>query len=303
MRFIAVRDGIMERINNILGTDNVTSPLNTWSLQAAMIENFNRIIKTLNQQAPDGSIAYGLTVTPSGKSITVGAGIGLTPFGRMIMLRDGVSSASVTLPDTSPDDKIFVYLMYTNADSVVNEHESPIIQSTAINISKDEKCSGTTIGTTIAEQISCVLSKKTLTEGTDGVLIATLTTISIYPSYIYSVEKNIYSPISGIHPSTTYLTGDQTAINVAGVGSLICSPASALTIKGFNGGVSHQILHIMNTSSLDVILNNEDGTGTQKIKFNGSTLTLTGASSHYQGVVLMYDGSYWGVLSTTGTIA
>jgi hypothetical protein len=65
---------------------------------------------------------------------------------------------------------------------------------------------------------------------------------------------------------------------------------AACTLGGLSGGVSGQLLRILNTSNTTLVLKH-NGAGTQKFMISGaSDLTMTG---QYNAVTLTFDGTYW----------
>lgn len=75
---------------------------------------------------------------------------------------------------------------------------------------------------------------------------------------------------------------------VGGLGVLRVT--AACTLQGLTGGVTGQLLRILNTSATTLVLKH-NGTGTQKFMISGAgDLTLTG---QYNSVTLSFDGTYW----------
>lgn len=73
---------------------------------------------------------------------------------------------------------------------------------------------------------------------------------------------------------------DAKIVKVEGTGTV--------TLNGFSGGVTGQILHIINTSTNNLIILSES-TGTQQLKNGATNVTVYG----YGGLTLVFDGTYW----------
>ena len=98
MRWVNLRDGIKQRINEILGKgiSNSTPASNTptdWSVQSAMLENLRRIVKALVGDSESyGRVMRGCVITiDSGKNINISSGLALTRNGNIVVF-GGASS-------------------------------------------------------------------------------------------------------------------------------------------------------------------------------------------------------------------
>lgn len=86
MRRVNILTGIKQRINELLGTaDRTSGDLTAWSIQSAMLSNFERVCKALTHGRTYGRIMSGLDVTGIGLTdATVSAGYGITMNGQLI---------------------------------------------------------------------------------------------------------------------------------------------------------------------------------------------------------------------------
>lgn len=95
---------------------------------------------------------------------------------------------------------------------------------------------------------------------------------------------------------STITTGTHDALDVAGVNSVVCDTTDGhITIGGLANGIAGQIVHLIKVLlANNVIIENNEGTGTQKIYTpDQADITL----AEYGGVTLVYDGSGWMVVS------
>lgn len=115
MRRVNVRNGLKQRMNEILGTDTIEQELTvpgitSWSIQAAMLSNLRRIVKAIVGDNQQGRPIRGLWITKtSDQTFNITDGIGLTYNGDAVILEVGVS---VTLQNTTPGDR-FIYLKHS----------------------------------------------------------------------------------------------------------------------------------------------------------------------------------------------
>lgn len=102
--------------------------------------------------------------------------------------------------------------------------------------------------------------------------------------------------------ATTYtgavsVSGTVNSQSVAGVSHIVANTGSAdVTLNGLTGGVLGQVVYIRKgSSSNDVIINHNSGSGSQKFLLPaGLPITL---SNQYGGVVAVFQGSFWQVIS------
>jgi len=96
MRRVNVKNGLKQRLNEILGTDegavneNGAYEITQWSIQAAMIENMQRICSALVGNAPGRPMKGLVLTTYSGLNCIVTGGIGFTPEGNIIVIEAGL---------------------------------------------------------------------------------------------------------------------------------------------------------------------------------------------------------------------
>jgi len=85
------------------------------------------------------------------------------------------------------------------------------------------------------------------------------------------------------------ITADSDSVDVQSANSIMVM-TNAVTIGGFMNGIVGQIIHIINTSANNLILENEEATGIQDIiTGTGADVTITG----YGGATLLYDDKHW----------
>ena len=119
MRRVNVKNGLKQRLNEILGTDSGTegevSGITSWSIQAAMIENFRRLGKAIvgDDAATHGRAVSGLllSATPGDTNFTITPGIGITPAGNMFVLNSALT-VNITLRNTT----VLVYAQHVLAE-------------------------------------------------------------------------------------------------------------------------------------------------------------------------------------------
>lgn len=88
------------------------------------------------------------------------------------------------------------------------------------------------------------------------------------------------------------ITTSSDAQDVAGIGILYCGTGDGtITLGGLAGGVNGQILSIFKTStSNSLVLEDQEGTGTQKFVTQSGDLTL---GAGYGGVIVMCKDDFW----------
>lgn len=94
----------------------------------------------------------------------------------------------------------------------------------------------------------------------------------------------------------TVITASADNVDVSGCSVLNCDTNGGhITIGGFIGGKDGQMLHIFNSDTNNVILEDDEGTGNQDIKSNtAADITITAEG----GATLVYDGTdgFWRVV-------
>lgn len=116
MRWVNIKNGIKQRLNEILGTSDGAGayPMTYWSIQAAMLENSRRIVKALVGDSLDGRPMKGCWITRSGGgNINISPGLACTPNGDIIVF-DGVTSKNLGVDHSG--ELVLVYLKHTNAE-------------------------------------------------------------------------------------------------------------------------------------------------------------------------------------------
>jgi hypothetical protein len=226
MRFIISKNGIQERLNYLIGT-NDTDPgtstgtvgdsgptnLTSWSTQASMITNIRRVVKGIVGNSTNGKIMSGLQISQvNDTDIAISGGIGFTVAGNIIVLNP--SSIQITLANPVSQGQEFpIYLMYgesfANPTIAIDYHLSEIMgtSQTPINIIADDICSNTNDTTTIQDQI------KTVTQNlntNDGLYLGTVVVTQTDPSVIMTITPPLYTTGGVRHITgnfTAYLNG------------------------------------------------------------------------------------------------
>ncbi len=112
---------------------------------------------------------------------------------------------------------------------------------------------------------------------------------------IYGWDKDGVVSISklevagNVSVATVTITTSSDAVAIGG-GSILNVDTNSghVTIGGFTGGVAGQILHIYNSDTNNVLIEDDEATGNQDIKTNtGADVTITAEG----GVTLIYDGT------------
>jgi hypothetical protein len=124
MRRTLVKNGLMQRINSILGTGSSPTSLTDWSIQASMITNLQRIVSALVGDAK-GRPMKGLLMTKEGWDlISISSGLGMTRNGDIIVLESSIkfspSDSGVT------NGKVYVYLKHSLAYDTIDGKSSPM---------------------------------------------------------------------------------------------------------------------------------------------------------------------------------
>jgi len=95
MRRVNIRNGLKQRMNEILGTDSSIMEgrapgITDWSVQAAMLNNFKRLGKAIVGDSLYGRTIKGLALSYANGNYSISAGIGITPNGDIIVLNNQV---------------------------------------------------------------------------------------------------------------------------------------------------------------------------------------------------------------------
>lgn len=112
MRRVNFRNGLKQRLNELLGTDYLTEGdvpgITFWSLQSAMLSNLRRIVSAFGALG-FGRPVNGLTVSQNGPTgISIRSGTGFTNNGDVIVVPNHIS---VIITDLSDGDK-YIYLAH-----------------------------------------------------------------------------------------------------------------------------------------------------------------------------------------------
>lgn len=122
MRQLSVKTKLNQTINSILGeSSNQFTPeasFNAWSMQEAIIENIQRVVRAEVGGNERGKIKYGLDISDGGSSFdpafTVYPGIAFTPDGDIIIV-DSALICDVNLSaiiDLEPENNYSLYLKH-----------------------------------------------------------------------------------------------------------------------------------------------------------------------------------------------
>jgi hypothetical protein len=211
MRYSVIKNGIQERINYLLGTNDTDpseaisgySGLTTWSIQANMIENIRRVVKGIvGSNITNGRIMRGLTIsqdTHGRPKIVINSGIGFTPKGNIIVLNNPVTTDNI-----NPGTIYYIYLLHgeTGYSGYSGYHKSNLISSiNQYNIIFDDTVTGAVSGISgdsiIKGQIqisSTILDMSSL----DGVYLGNVLiteNIGEILSYIFTINQGLDSEI------------------------------------------------------------------------------------------------------------
>ena len=211
MRYTIIKNGIQERINYLVGTNDTDpsgtsgfSGLTEWSVQASMIANIRRLVQALvGDNTSQGRVMKGLLLTQEGttKYINIDSGIGLTPAGNIITLNESLTHLELT--GAAEGNTFYVYLRYGDgptedgAGGYSYYHESNIMGTTDTpkNIIYDDIISGAASTGTMKNQVT--ISTSTLNLSTnDGVYLGSIY-IDDITGDVYTITK-IKTPSTGI---------------------------------------------------------------------------------------------------------
>jgi hypothetical protein len=201
MRYTILKNGIQERINYLVGTndldtdpESVVGELNHWSAQASMITNIRRIVKGIVGNSTNGKVMSGLQISQSGSTsnILITGGIGFTVAGNIIVINPSSISKSLGTPALQDYP---IYLMYEESfapmdSSTIEYHSSQIMgtSTTPINILADDTCSNTNDTAIIADKIQITTQDLSVN---DGLYLGKVTVTNLDP-----IEMIITPPTS-----------------------------------------------------------------------------------------------------------
>jgi hypothetical protein len=123
MRRVSIKTGLKQRLNEILGNaDSPVDAITSWSIQAAMLSNLQRIVKGLTgDDDGDGRVMKGLQLaTDSNRRVAkISLGVGFTPNGNVVTL---ASDIRYTIVSSDPLTSKTVHLYLNNILSIVEEN-------------------------------------------------------------------------------------------------------------------------------------------------------------------------------------
>jgi hypothetical protein len=97
MRRVNIKNGLKQRLNEILGTDYGSEEdsgafqITPWSIQAAMLSNLERVVAAIASGADYGRPLKGLTMSvDSGLRFAISGGIGFTADGKIVKLNSSI---------------------------------------------------------------------------------------------------------------------------------------------------------------------------------------------------------------------
>ena len=126
MRRVHVVNGIMQRLNDIFGTQLVggaEGDVTSWSVQAAMLSNINRLISAMVGNAPNGRVMKGLELSFA-EGVFVSPGYALTANGGIITVTDYLNKY------VSSSGTFYVYLKHNIIQ--LTDPDSPGYKSTGV---------------------------------------------------------------------------------------------------------------------------------------------------------------------------
>jgi len=106
MRETLVKNGIQERISDLIGDGE-----STYSAQASIKDNINRIHASLVGDAPFGRIMAGLDITLNSNVVSIGPGYGITIGGNLIKFATSYE-ASTKITDMADGNIYRIYIKY-----------------------------------------------------------------------------------------------------------------------------------------------------------------------------------------------
>jgi len=120
MRRVSIKTGLNQRLNDILGfsTTAAKDPITTWSIQAAMLSNLERIIKAIaGDNDGKGRVMKGLELSGlNSLTLSISPGIGFTDNGSVIWLQGGLSK---TISPTAGNRYIYLKPEIVDVDASI----------------------------------------------------------------------------------------------------------------------------------------------------------------------------------------
>jgi len=273
MKRVNIRNGLKQRMNEILGSDYGTEGdvpgITAWSIQAAMIDNLRRIASGIVGDSP-GRPMKGLWISKnSALNIAISAGHGFTPNGDTILV-----SAAITSDVDSANGTKYVYL----------RHKMGVVDGDVYDDGKKTNFIGKLGTQNIVYDDFAASKKNTVTSFASEIITISPTIISGDPDLIYlgSVEVDaaditevINSKARGLAPNTPTgkyrlpgvdVTENSTFNAIVEFLSAV-TMSSTLVVSGaatFNGGITASGQAGVTDTNLEV----GDGSGGSKtIKF------------------------------------
>ena len=147
MRRVNIRNGLLQRMNEILGTDSGVvndsgnmPGITGWSIQAAMITNMQRIVQALVGDSTRGRPIKGLQLGyTAGLNFTISSGLGLTNSGNIVVMANNIWQ---TIPSSS-NASVHIFLKHiigevTQALNPTSGKKSNFINKTSEEIVYDD---------------------------------------------------------------------------------------------------------------------------------------------------------------------
>lgn len=152
MRQTIIKDAMQKRLQDILGSDRTVEG-NPFSIQSSMLENINRICKTLVGDNIHGKVMAGMTIDKTTGEVSIGYGI---TYGGQVIKFGNIRKGN-NFPTPTTTNKVNVYAVYTAIDL---EEENGGVEASIIRTGKMVKIINDQVGasdkTTDGNDGSCV---------------------------------------------------------------------------------------------------------------------------------------------------
>lgn len=206
MRRLHVINGIKQRLGEILGqqlSGGAVGDVTSWSIQAAMLSNMNRIVSAIVGNAPCGRVLRGLEIErASSNSIRISKGYGVTENGGVVSLCHQSSSSGIEVEIPATDATYYIHLKHNiiqlDSDDYPGRKSTGVVNDLGnVDIAYDEQAMAQGSDVTIAD----VVFYNTTGIVTDNNDMVYLGSVEVTGSVIPNPATIVLSTYRGLSPN------------------------------------------------------------------------------------------------------
>lgn len=215
MRQTLIKEGVQDQISHLIGDG-----ISTYSVQASMLEDMDRICGALLGDSSNGKVMAGMTIGFTSGRFFVDPGYGITNQRNVYKIAERSYSDTVSAP--AAGDVWHLYVTYSTkelGDTNGGKQLYTSYQNDRVNIIKDQI--GAAAGSIGSGEYILIASKGTISMPSNGIYIGDWqftsgagAGLAIYPSnsssvdYTYSKNPGRFTLWSGVSTLSTTISGD-----------------------------------------------------------------------------------------------